>query len=89
MPDKRSNRGPHPKDHDLFAPLQIEAIRRAMSDFSWLLSRGYARPSSLKIVGDRHKLRERQRVALSRVACSDDVTTNSPRLGISGHFATR
>ena len=43
-----------------------------MNDFSWLLSRGYARPSSLKLVGDRHKLRERQRVALSRVACSDD-----------------
>jgi hypothetical protein len=72
MSDNRSNRGPHPKDHDLFAPSQIDAIRRAMSDFSWLLSRGYARPSSLKLVGDRHQLRERQRVALSRVACSDD-----------------
>lgn len=72
MPDKRKNRGPHPKDRELFAAPQIEAIGRAMSDFSWLLSRGYARPSSLKLIGDRHKLRERQRVALNRVACSDD-----------------
>lgn len=72
MPDKLQNRGPHPKDGDLFSPSRIEAIRPAVDDFCWLLSRDYARPSSLKLVGDRHQLRERQRVALNRIACSDD-----------------
>lgn len=72
MSDTRSNRGPHPKDRELFASEQIAALRSALHDFSWLLSRGYARPSSLKLVGDRYGLRERQRVALGRAACGDE-----------------
>jgi hypothetical protein len=40
---------------------------------SWLLSRGYATPSALKIVGDRHNLTERQRTAVMRCACSDEA----------------
>jgi hypothetical protein len=39
---------------------------------SWLLSRGYPSKASLKIVGDRHRLDERQRLAVSRAACADD-----------------
>ncbi|WP_176159383.1 DUF434 domain-containing protein [Prosthecobacter debontii] len=42
-----------------------------MADLSWLLSRGYARPSGLKLVGDRYSLIERQRVAVGRAACAD------------------
>jgi hypothetical protein len=45
---------------------------QAVSDLSWLLSRGYAEASSLKLVGDRYRLVERQRVAVMRSACSDD-----------------
>jgi hypothetical protein len=39
---------------------------------SWLLSRGYQPKSALKLVGDRHGLRERQRLAIGRAACSDE-----------------
>jgi hypothetical protein len=44
----------------------------AVADLSWLLSRGYAATSSLKLVGDRHRLVERQRRAVLRSACADD-----------------
>lgn len=44
-----------------------------MSELSWLLGRGYQLKSSLKLVGDRHNLRERQRLAAARAACSDEA----------------
>jgi hypothetical protein len=47
----------------------------AVTDLSWLLSHGYAEPSSLKLVGDRYRLVERQRVAVMRSACSDESLT--------------
>ena len=43
-----------------------------MIELSWLLSRGYAETASLKLVGDRHGLRTRQRMAVRRAACSDE-----------------
>jgi len=43
----------------------------AVRDLSWLLTRGYAEASALKLVGDRHGLRKRQRTAVMRSACSD------------------
>ena len=72
MPDKRKHRGAHPEDEKLFAPEQIENIRQAVSEMSWLLSRNYSIKSSLKIVGDHHSLNERQRSALQKAACSDE-----------------
>lgn len=71
MPDKRKHRGPHPDDSRLFAPEHIAAIRRAGADYAWLLTRGYAEKSALKLVGDRHGLDARQRMAVRRTACSD------------------
>lgn len=70
MPDKRSHRGPHQRDRRLFADEQLPSLRAAVSELSWLLSRGYAEPSALKLVGDRHRLNERQRTAVGRCACS-------------------
>ncbi|HNC45414.1 MAG TPA: DUF434 domain-containing protein [Acidobacteriota bacterium] len=72
-PDNRTHRGAHPEDHTLFAPDQLERLRLATLELSWLLSRGYQLNSSLKLVGDRHSLRERQRLALSRTACPDHL----------------
>jgi hypothetical protein len=46
-------------------------VRRAVIELSWLLSRGYKLTSSLKLVGDRYGLRERQRLAASRSSCSE------------------
>ena len=71
MPDRRTHRGPHPEDHRLFAPDVWPILRQATADLSWLLERGYAEPSSLKLVGDRYKLLARQRVAVARSACAD------------------
>ena len=70
MGDVRKHRGPHPSDEILFAEPKWRALRTAVSEFSWLLDRGYAVPSSLKLVGDRHELQERQRTAVKRSACS-------------------
>ncbi|HZO87153.1 MAG TPA: DUF434 domain-containing protein [Chthonomonadaceae bacterium] len=70
-PDTRLHRGAHPDDRRLFAPKWLPALRAATAELSWLLSHGYAMPSSLKLVGDRHSLTERQRLAVSRAACSD------------------
>jgi hypothetical protein len=70
-PDIRKHRGAHPEDRKLFADEQLPALRTAVGDLSWLLSRGYPIKSALKLVGDRHALTDRQRLAVSRAACSD------------------
>ncbi|MGB9688457.1 DUF434 domain-containing protein [Thermogutta sp.] len=70
MPDRRQHRGPHPEDHELFAPSQYPRLQTAFCDLCWLLDRGYALPSSLKLVGDRYQLAARQRMALERSACT-------------------
>jgi hypothetical protein len=72
MPDKRAHRGQHPSDATLFAVDRISNIRQAVADYSLLLSKGYAEKSSLKLVGDRFTLTERQRLAVMRCACSDE-----------------
>jgi hypothetical protein len=70
-PDKRQHRGAHPADERLFANAQIPVLRSAVADLSWLLGHGYAIKSALKLVGDQHNLTERQRVAISRAACTN------------------
>src|SRR5262245_47853623 len=71
MPDSRKHRGAHPEDAVAFGAEALPRLREAAADFCWLLSRGYAHRSGLKIVGDRHTLTERQRMAVGRCACSD------------------
>lgn len=48
-------------------------LRQAVEDLGWLLSRGYAEKSALKLVGDRYQLNERQRMGVMRCACSDQA----------------
>src|SRR6266700_3069355 len=71
MPDIRKHRGAHPEDRKLFADDHLPALRTAVRELSWLLSRDYSIKGALKLVGDRHALTERQRLAVSRAACSD------------------
>jgi hypothetical protein len=71
-PDSRQHRGAHPCDGELFDASRLAVLRQATTDLSWLLSRGYGIKSSLKLVGDRHSLTDRQRLAVSRAACSDE-----------------
>ena len=73
MPDRREHRGPHPRDAELFAPDAWPRLRAAVRDYSWLLTRGYAEPSALKLVGDHYGLEQRQRMAVARSSCSDNA----------------
>ena len=75
-PDRRQHRGAHPEDARLFAPARLGALRTAVSELSWLAGRGYAMKSALKIVGDRHALDHRQRLAVARAACTDEQLAN-------------
>lgn len=72
MPDRRSARGPHPKDLACFAEEGVPALRRAVADLCWLHTRGYPPKAALKLVGDRYALRDRQRRALQRCAAGDE-----------------
>lgn len=70
-PDIRKHRGAHPEDRKLFAAERLPVLRAAVSELSWLLTRGYTMKGALKLVGDRYTLTDRQRLAVSRAACPD------------------
>jgi hypothetical protein len=72
MPDQRNHRGPDPEDVRLFAPRCWPALRQATADLRWLLNHGYALHSAVELVGNRHRLTARQRLAVSRSVCSDE-----------------
>ena len=79
MPDRRTHRGPHPEDAKLFCPDAIGDLRLAVADFSLLRTKGYAEKSTLKLVGDKFSLTERQRLAIMRSACSDQQVASRSR----------
>jgi hypothetical protein len=78
-PDIRKHRGAHPEDHRLFAEDQLPKLRLAVGELSWLLTRDYAMKGALKLVGDKFSLNERQRLAVSRAACSDQSLKHRER----------
>ncbi|HEY3754613.1 MAG TPA: DUF434 domain-containing protein [Opitutaceae bacterium] len=59
------------EDAALFSPDVQPLLRDAVTHLCWLLSRGYAPNTAIKIVGDRFSLADRQRQAVARCACSD------------------
>ena len=73
MPDRRQHRGPHPEDLQHFSPQHWPQLLAAVEQLSWLLTRGFATVSSLKLVGDRYQLCARQRLAVQRCSCSDQA----------------
>jgi hypothetical protein len=79
-PDSRHHRGAHPADKALFVAEQLPKLQTGVSELSWLLSHAYPIKAALKLVGDRHGLTERQRLAVSRAACS-----NADRTGRKAH----
>lgn len=72
MPDMRQHRGPHPADSSLFSMGKVPILQRARYELSWLLDQGYSSKASLALVGDRHALRHRQRVAVARCVCTHE-----------------
>lgn len=70
MASRQTHRGAAPQDERLFAPDQLGVLRTAASDLCWLLDRHYAARSALELVGNRHNLSSRQRMALARYSSS-------------------
>ena len=62
-------RGPTSRDRKDFAAAVLPKLRAAAADLRWLLHRGYGMRGALRIVGNRHRLRKRQRRALYRSVC--------------------
>jgi hypothetical protein len=73
MPDRRKHRGPHPQDHELFAESKRPLLLTSVDDLSWLLERGYPVDAALKLVGERYRLKQRQRAAVAHSACSQQT----------------
>lgn len=71
MPDSRSHRGAHPEDARDFAASETPTLRAAAEVLSYLLGRDYAQDAALKLVGDHHQLRARQRMAVLRASCAE------------------
>jgi hypothetical protein len=67
------HRGPASKDKELFGESQLPALRAAALDLCWLLDHGYALRSAIELVGNRHNLTARQRIAVSRCVCSAEA----------------
>ena len=63
---KPSRRGFVPTDERDFGGDGLVILRRAAGDMYFLLNRGYPVESSVRFIGDHHRLSERQRLALAR-----------------------
>jgi hypothetical protein len=83
VPRHQSHRGPASKDERLFGARQLPALRAATHDLRWLLDHGYASRSATELVGNRHNLTSRQRMAVSRCACSRDAAQHRRRLQLA------
>ncbi|MEZ4772455.1 MAG: DUF434 domain-containing protein [Bacteroidia bacterium] len=71
MPSKQKHRGQHGNDPDLFHPRNLPRLNEAVRDYSYLLTYNYPENGSLKLIGDRYRLTDRQRKAVLRAGCSD------------------
>ena len=69
----KRNRGQHPNDPKLFAPKWQPIFHEAVSDLSFLLSRGYGEKSATQIVGNRYRLNARQQKALGRMSVAQSA----------------
>jgi len=58
----------------------LPALRAATRDLCWLLDHGYASHSATELVGNRHNLTSRQRMAVSRCACSAEAALHRQQL---------
>jgi len=51
---------------------QLDKLGTALNELSWLLNRGYKIGASNELVGNHHQLTSRQRMAIARIACTDE-----------------
>ncbi|HAL44669.1 MAG: hypothetical protein A2Y12_00325 [Planctomycetes bacterium GWF2_42_9] len=76
MSDKRKHRGANPQDCLLFGEGKVPALKQAAADYAELLTKKYPQNASLKLVGDKFELTDRQRLALMRSCCSKEQSEN-------------
>ncbi len=65
------NRGKESNDDKIFGKKWLPILKEAVTDMSYLLTRGYSERSSLQLVGNRYKLNSRQRKAVFRMSSSE------------------
>jgi hypothetical protein len=70
VPHAQRHRGKHPDDERLFGAAELGKLRRGAEEASFLLDRGYSPDAVFEIVGGRHQLEARQRLALRRGVCT-------------------
>lgn len=78
----KRHRGPNSQDERLFSEGMLEKLRAAVEEMSWLMTRGYAVTSLIRLVGDRHLLHERQVLAVFRASCSDASLAHRTRTSL-------
>jgi hypothetical protein len=83
MPKTSRHRGADPEDERSFGASRLPALRQAASDLCWLLDHGYGLASATELVGDRHHLTRRQRVAIARCACTADAKQRRDAHGVA------
>ena len=70
MPNQR-NRGKNSNDDTLFSSVKTQQqLKEAVADMLYLLTRGYAKKSSLQLVGNRYRLNVRQQQAVQGMSAS-------------------
>jgi hypothetical protein len=67
------HRGADPEDERSFGSKRLPTLRQATGDLCWLLDHGYGIASATELVGERHHLSRRQRIAIARCACSQEA----------------
>lgn len=72
MPNSQKHRGANPKDYAAFTNKNIDNLKQAVFDLSWLLSNGYSQKASLKLVGDKFSLTDRQRKAINAASAEKE-----------------
>ena len=71
----KRHRGANPKDSKCFDTEQLDKLKTALNELSWLLNHGYAINTSSELVGNRYQLTARQRMAIVRIVCTDEHIT--------------
>jgi hypothetical protein len=79
MSNHQRHRGQHSNDAKFFSAKWQPILRQAVRDLSYLLTEDYPDTASLKLVGDRYRLAERQRMAVLRSACANQALINRHR----------
>ena len=83
MSSKQRHRGQHANDVKIFSNEWIPVLNEAVKDLSYLVSRGYSDSNhTVKLVGDRYRLTQRQRKAVYRAYCSDVAMVDRKAKGI-------